>query len=115
MQRRKFIRVIMLALALAAGLGSFAPGSDVGSIPDRMIEVASIDLPHSMNHRTCCDQTGVTLDACNALSVCGLAIVPVDQIIFALGAASFDGRSRDRRTDRASAPDPHPPKNLSLT
>ena len=115
MQRHISIRVVAFTLALAVGLGLFAWGGNVASMPDKTTVAASIDISPSPSGRICRDQAEMCLDACYALSVCGLAIIPVDLAFFAFGAAKFDAPPRDARTDRTSAPEPHPPKNLPLT
>ena len=119
MQRHISIRVVAFTLALAIGLGLFARGGNVGEMPDQMPDkttaAASIDISPSLSGRICRDQTETCFDACYALSVCDLAIIPADLAFFALGGARFDALPRDARTDRTSAPEPHPPKYLPLT
>ncbi len=112
MQRYILIRVIAFTLALAVGLGLFAQGGNVGKMPDKMTAAASIDIPLSMNCHICCDEAELCFEACYAVSVCSLAIVPINVAISDFGAATFDVITRYVRADRTSAPDPHPPKRL---
>ena len=110
-----FFRVIAFALALAVGLGLFGQGSHVDTMTDNMTAVANIDMPHSMNCHICCNEADVCFDACYAVSICSLAIVPINVAISYFGVAKFDALTRDVRTDRTSATDPHPPKRLLQT
>ena len=112
MRRHILIRVIMFTLTLAVGQGLFAQAASVAKMPDKMTAAASVDIPPSLSQGICHDQADMCFGACFALSVCGLAIVPVDLAFFAVGAAKFYAPTRDARTDRASPPDPHPPKRL---
>ncbi len=112
MQRHSFFQVIAFVLALAVGLGLFAHGGSVGKMPDKMTAAASIDIPPSMNCHICCDEAELCFEACYAVSVCSLAIVPINVAVSYFGAATFDVLIRDVRADRTSAPDPHPPKRL---
>ena len=112
MWRHIFVRVIAftLALTLALGPGSFAQVGNGGGVPDGTTAASIIDTAPSLSVRICQDRADACFDACYALSVCGLAIVPADVAFFAFRAAKFDAPPRDARPDRASAPEPHPPK-----
>ncbi len=112
MRRHSFFRVIAFGLSLAVGLGLFAQGGHFGKMPDKLTAAASIDIPPPMDCHICCDQTDACFEACYAVSVCSLAIVPVNVAVSYFGAATFDTLTRDVRPDRTRAPDPHPPKRF---
>ena len=115
MQRHSFFRVTAFVLPLALLWGILLQGSQVGPIAEEITAAASIDMPLPMNCQSCCDRADACFDACHAVSVCGLAIVPVNPVLSAFGAATFDALPRAARADRTSAPDPHPPKRLLQT